>query len=181
MRILVMMILVGLLSGCNPESETNETETQNQVGSHETEVEVKVPKKVIGIGGIFFKSKDPEKIKEWYQKNLGLKTDKYGTMFEFRNADDPEQIGYLQWSPFSDKTEYFEPSKKEFMINYRVENLENLLEELAKEGVEIIGEMETYEYGKFAHIMDPEGNKIELWEPIDAAFTKENEDKETTD
>ena len=171
-----MVILVGLLSWCNAESETNNTETE-----HETEVEVKVPKKVIGIGGIFFKSKDPAKIKEWYQKNLGLKTDEYGTMFEFRDVDDPEHKGYLQWSPFSDKTEYFEPSQKEFMINYRVENLESLLKELSKEGVEIIGEMETYEYGKFAHIMDPEGNKIELWEPIDAVFTKQNEDTATAE
>lgn len=181
MKILVLVILAGLLSGCNPDTETKETETKSKVGSTETEAEVKVPKKVIGIGGIFFKSKDPKKIKEWYQKNLGLKTDEYGTMFESRNVDDPEQKNYLQWSPFSDKTEYFEPSQKEFMINYRVENLESLLEELAKDGVEVIGEMETYEYGKFAHIMDPEGNKLELWEPIDAVFTEQKENTATTE
>ena len=122
-------------------------------------------KKVTGIGGIFFKCKDPQKMKEWYSKNLGLKTDEYGSMFMSRNIDKPDQKEYLQWSPFSDSTNYFEPSKKEFMINYCVENLEALLEELKKEGVTIVDKVETYEYGKFVHIMDPEGNKIELWEP----------------
>ena len=92
-------------------------------------------KKVTGIGGIFFKCKDPEKMKEWYSKNLGFKTDEYGTMFMSRNIDKPDQKEYLQWSPFSDTTNYFEPSQKEFMINYCVENLEALLEELKKEGV----------------------------------------------
>jgi len=125
------------------------------------------PKRVTGIGGIFFKANDPEAIKAWYAKHLGLATDESGSMFEFRSADEPEKKGYLQWSPFSRKTKYFEPSSKDFMINYRVENLEKLLDELKEEGVQIVGEMETYEYGKFAHILDPEGNKIELWEPVD--------------
>jgi predicted enzyme related to lactoylglutathione lyase len=136
-------------------------------------------KKVTGIGGIFFKTKDPEKMRAWYQKNLGLVTNEYGSLFEFRSTDEPERKGYLQWSPFSENTKYFEPSQKEFMINYRVENLEKLLEELAKEGVEIVGEIESYDYGKFAHIMDPEGNKIELWEPVDSVFTKLCEGKTT--
>ena len=122
-------------------------------------------KKVTGIGGIFFKCKDPQKMKEWYSKNLGFKTDEYGAMFMSRNIDKPDQKEYLQWSPFSDTTNYFEPSQKEFMINYCVENLEALLEELKKEGITIVDKVETYEYGKFVHIMDPEGNKIELWEP----------------
>jgi len=128
-------------------------------------------KKVTGIGGIFFKTKDPEILKAWYQKNLGLVTNEYGSVFEFRSTDEPDYKGYLVWSPFTEDTKYFDPSTKEFMINYRVENLEDLLEELRKEGVEIIGEIEKYEYGKFAHIVDPEGNKIELWEPVDSVFT----------
>lgn len=135
--------------------------------------------RVTGIGGIFFKTEDPAKIKEWYANNLGLKTDEYGSLFEFRKADAPEEKAYLQWSPFSDKTKYFEPSQKQFMINYRVENIEALVEELKKNGVTVVDSIETYEYGKFVHILDPENNKIELWEPIDSEFTKTNEGKTT--
>ena len=131
----------------------------------------KKSKKVTGIGGVFFKCKDPEQMKDWYNKHLGLVTNEYGSLFEFRSTDEPDKKGYLQWGPFTDKTTYFEPSKKEFMINYRVENLAGLLEEFKNEGVEIIGEMEEFEYGKFAWIVDPEGNKLELWEPIDRVFT----------
>ena len=133
---------------------------------------MKKVKRVTGIGGIFFKSKDPEKMKQWYQKHLGLVTNEYGSLFEFRSTDKPKKKGYLQWSPFSNKTTYFDPSPKDFMINYRVANLVVLLDELKKEGVQIVGELEEYEYGKFAHIVDLEGNKIELWEPVDSAFTK---------
>jgi len=128
-------------------------------------------KKVTGIGGIFFKSDDPEKIKTWYQKNLGLVIDAYGSSFEFRNANNPVEINHLQWSPFKSDTKYFDPSKKEFMINYRVDNLELLVAELKKDGVTICDEIETFDYGKFIHILDPDGNKIELWEPVDQVFT----------
>jgi len=127
-------------------------------------------KKVTGIGGIFFKCQDPKAIKEWYHKNLGLETDQYGAMFAFRKLEEPKEKAYLQWSPFAENTEYFQPSEKQFMINYRVDNLEALLVELEQAGVTIIGEMQTFDYGKFAHILDPEGNKIELWEPVDTAF-----------
>jgi predicted enzyme related to lactoylglutathione lyase len=129
-------------------------------------------KKVTGIGGIFFKCKDPEKVKEWYSKHLGMNTDKYGTNFEWRQADDPSKYGFTQWSPFSASTTYFEPSDKDFMINYRVQNLEVLVNELKKEGVTIVDNIETYEYGKFLHILDNEGNKIELWEPVDTEYNK---------
>lgn len=128
-------------------------------------------KKVTGIGGIFFKSDDPEKIKAWYQKNLGLVIDVYGSSFESRNTNNPDKINYLQWSPFKSDTKYFEPSKKEFMINYRVDNLELLIAELKKDGVTICDAIETFDYGKFIHILDPDGNKIELWEPVDKVFT----------
>lgn len=129
-------------------------------------------KKVTGIGGIFFKCKDPEKVKEWYSKNLGLKTDEYGTSFEWRQGENPDKKGFTQWSPFSETTKYIEPSTKDFMINYRVENIEALVEELKKDGVKVLDEIETYDYGKFVHIMDPEGNKIELWEPVDVKYDK---------
>ena len=123
-------------------------------------------KKVTGIGGIFFKCNDPEKMRNWYAQNLGLKADKYGTIFEFRNMDRPEEVNQLVWNPFAAETKYFEPSTNEFMINYRVENLEALAVELKQSGVTICDEIQTFEYGKFLHIMDPEGHKIELWEPV---------------
>jgi predicted enzyme related to lactoylglutathione lyase len=129
-------------------------------------------KRVTGIGGIFFKCKDPKKMNDWYKTHLGLNTNQYGTVFEWRQAADPVKKGYSQWSPFSEKTTYFEPSTKEFMINYRVENLEALVEELKKEGVTVTDTIESFDYGKFVHIMDIEGNKIELWEPDDVEFEK---------
>ncbi|HEX2896484.1 MAG TPA: VOC family protein [candidate division Zixibacteria bacterium] len=129
-------------------------------------------KRVTGIGGIFFKCQDPQKVREWYQTHLGLETNQYGSVFEWRQADDSTKKGFSQWSPFKETTKYFEPSTKEFMINYRVENLEALVEELKKEGVTVTDTIETVDYGKFVHIMDIEGNKIELWEPNDIEFEK---------
>lgn len=126
--------------------------------------------KVTGIGGIFFKCKDPEQIRNWYSEKLGLKTDQYGTSFEWRQSQNPDQKGFTVWGPFSESTEYFKPSEKEFMINLRVDNLKEMLEELKEQGVEIIGEIEEYEYGLFAHIVDPEGTKIELWEAFDEEY-----------
>ena len=122
-------------------------------------------KKVTGIGGVFFKCKDPEKMRAWYQQHLGLDTNPYGATFEWYEDEKGTRQGQTQWSPFAETTKYFEPSTKEFMINYRVENLVELVEELKKEGVTIVDQIETFEYGKFVHIMDAEGNKIELWEP----------------
>jgi len=129
-------------------------------------------KKVTGIGGIFFKCKDPKKLKEWYQTNLGLITDKYGAVFEWRQGADTTKKGFTQWSPFNEKTKYFEPSTKDFMINYRVENMEALVAELKKNGVTVVDTIETVEYGKFVHILDIEGNKLELWEPNDIEYEK---------
>ena len=122
-------------------------------------------KKVTGIGGIFFKCKDPVKMKEWYKTHLGLDTNDYGATFEWKEASDPTKEGSTTWSPFSETTKYFEPSSKDFMINYRVENLEGLVEDLKKEGVTIVDKIESYDYGKFVHIVDTEGNKVQLWEP----------------
>lgn len=128
--------------------------------------------KVTGIGGIFFMTKDPKETKEWYGKNLGLAIDDYGSPFEFRNANRPDEINYLIWSPFKKGTDYFSPSEKEFMINYRVQNIEGLMKKLQDNGVTILDKMEVYEYGKFVHIMDGDGNKIELWEPVDSVLTQ---------
>jgi len=123
-------------------------------------------KKVTGIGGVFFKAKDPNAVNEWYKKHLGFETTPYGTSFEWMDKEDPSKKGTTQWNPFKETTKYFEPSGKDFMINYRVDNLEALVEELKKEGVTICDSIETYDYGKFVHIMDLEGNKIQLWEPM---------------
>ncbi len=136
-------------------------------------------KRVTGIGGIFFKCEDPAAVREWYATHLGFNTDQYGTSFEWRHAEKPERKGHTVWSTFPMDTNYFAPSGKDFMINLRVENLEWLLAELKKEGIEQIGEMQVYEYGKFAHITDPEGNKIELWEPNDDEYEKMVEDNVT--
>lgn len=135
--------------------------------------------KVTGIGGIFFKSKNPQETTKWYADNLGFKTDEYGAGFKGRDFDEPGKETHLQWSVFSDTTKYMEPSQKEFMINYRVENMEELVEELRANGVTICDEIETFDYGKFIHILDNDGNKIELWEPVDSVFTEMNEEKTT--
>lgn len=128
-------------------------------------------KRVTGIGGMFFKSEDPDGQKEWYKKHLGLPTDQYGWTFWWR--DEHGNKCTTQWSPMSADTTYFKPSTKPFMFNFRVDNLVKLLKVLEQEGVTIVGEMEEYNYGKFGWILDPEGNKIELWEPVDSVFEKD--------
>lgn len=124
--------------------------------------------RVTGIGGLFFKTNDPQKTKDWYQKHLGFNTDQWGCTFWWKNKEGEDAS--TQWSPFPSDTQYFKPSQKDFMFNYRVENLEELLAVLKEEGVTIVGKMEEYDYGKFGWILDGDGNKIELWEPKDAAF-----------
>ena len=120
-------------------------------------------KRVTGIGGIFFKCQDPAKMKEWYKTHLGFDVTDYGVQFSWKQ-DDPAVEGYTLWSPFADKTKYFEPSTKDFMINYRVHDLEALVAALKEEGVTVLDNIESYDYGKFVHILDLEGNKLELWE-----------------
>lgn len=124
--------------------------------------------RVTGIGGFFFKSKNSKELLNWYAQHLGFDTNDYGCSFVWKDENGNDCI--TQWSPFQEDTNYFAPSKKEFMQNFRVQNLEKLIADLKKEGVTIVGEMETYSYGKFAWILDPEENKIELWEPIDKVF-----------
>lgn len=166
-----ILLLIILTAGCY-------TVSNNNTGAKNTKEFIMndTTPKVTGIGGIFFKCQNPKETKEWYNKNLGLATNEYGSTFEFRNANKPEAINYLMWSPFNEKTKYFAPSEKEFMINYRVQNLEGLVNKLRENGVTIVDSMEVVEYGKFIHIMDNDGNKIELWEPAD----NENIDGPTT-
>jgi len=129
-------------------------------------------KRVTSVGGIFFKCKDPQKMRDWYSRHLGLQTDKYGTNFEWYQGSDSTKKGFTQWSPFKETTKYFEPSTKDFMINYRVENILWLVDQFKKEGVTIVDTVQVFEYGKFVHIMDVEGNKIEIWEPNDVKYEK---------
>ena len=130
-------------------------------------------KKVTGLGGVFFKCDNPQLMNEWYAKNLGLPTSEYGATFEWSEADDPSKKGSTSWSTFPQDTKYFNPSAKPFMINYRVENIVSLVEELRKDNVTIIDEIAEYDYGKFVHILDPEGNIIELWEPVEESDQNE--------
>ena len=139
----------------------NENQNQPNNGTADT------TPKVLGIGGVFFFSDNTKEIKEWYSKHLGFDVNAWGTVsFDYRDVNNPEVIIPLQWSPFKKDSDYFAPSKKEFMVNYRVQNIEGLVSKLKAEGVTIVDEIATYEgMGKFVHIMDAEGNKIELWEP----------------
>lgn len=172
-KISYLLLLILVITGCN--FIKNEDKTANnqtlKIKTNTTHMNDTTPK-VTRIGGIFFRSKDPNKVKEWYGENLGLAITEYGSPFEFRNANRPDEINYLNWSPFNENTKYFDPSEKEFMINYRVQNIKGLVRNLKANGVTILDEIEEYEYGKFVHIMDLEGNKIELWEPIDSVFTE---------
>lgn len=164
MKYIKLLLIIIFIISFTGFAQSNPSDTGNQIG------------RVTGIGGIFFKAENPENIKQWYYKNLGLVPNDYGSMFEFSESDSKE-IAYLQWSPFNSSTKYFEPSEKNFMINYRVVNIENLVEQLKANGVTIVDTITTYDYGKFVHIMDPKGNKIELWEPNDTPFQKLYEGK----
>jgi predicted enzyme related to lactoylglutathione lyase len=128
-------------------------------------------KRVTGLGGVFFKCDDPAKVKSWYEKHLGMKGDQWGFAFQWKELDKPDApAATTAWSPFKKDSAYFSPSEKPYMFNYRVENLTELLKVLKEEGVQIVGEIQELPYGKFGWIMDPEGNKIELWEPKDGGF-----------
>ena len=179
MKLYYLPVLTILLFSCKTEEQQSEAsndieKTKNTETANSTDM-----KRVTGVGGIFFKVEDPEETRNWYKDHLGLKTNEYGSLFEFREGANPDQKGYLQWSPFSESTKYFEPSAKEYMINFRVQNIEKLVELLKEEGVQVLDEIEEYEYGKFVHILDPNGLKLELWEPVDSVFTEMNEGNTT--
>ena len=162
--ITVSIVLLLMLSNCTATHKTVQTmETPPNDTTQDT------TPKVTGIGGVFFYAEDPKATKEWYAKNLGIEVNAWGAVFESRDKQNPEEIQSTAWNPFKQGDAYFSPSKKEFMINYRVQHIEALVKKLKANGVTVLDEIATYEYGKFVHIMDAEGTKIELWEPtVDA-------------
>jgi len=123
-----------------------------------------------GIGGIFFKTPDPEKTKQWYHEHMDMITDQWGAPFAFRKHSKPDEVAFLQWSPMIASTDYLSPSNVDFMVNYRVEHIEDLVAQLKAKGVTICDDITTYDYGKFVHVLDGDGRKIELWEPVDKVF-----------
>ena len=127
---------------------------------------------VIGLGGFFFKSEDPEKLRKWYSDHLGIDGAEQGTSFEWRKVDDPNEPGFTVWHAFGKTDDYFDIGTQEYMINYRVNDLNALLAELRKKQVTIVGGPETYEYGTFAWILDLEGRKIELWQADDKVYDR---------
>ena len=176
-RLILTISVATIFIGCNRTSETSKKsdnmDKQKKEAINTASVKDTTPK-VTGIGGIFFYSDDEKKTKEWYTKNLGIEINDWGSSsFESRNINRPDEINSLQWKPFKKGDEYFAPSKKDFMINYQVQNLEGLVKKLKENGVTILDSIATYDFGKFIHIMDSEGNKIELWEPVNADKVKE--------
>lgn len=126
--------------------------------------------KVIGIGGIFLKFRDPNIMNRWYEEVLGMTPNDYGVLFAFNTS---LERGYLQLGTFPNDSDYFGASEQRVMLNFRVNDMDKMLERLKQFNVPILNEVQTYEYGKFLHISDPEGNRIELWEAIDTAFDQE--------
>ena len=155
------------LASCNSNTEkTNDMADKNDQTEKPASKSDNTPK-VTGVGGIFFYSDNPEETQKWYAENLGIETNDWGSsIFDSRDVENPDVINSLQWKAFKKGDEYFSPSKKEFMINYQVQNIEGLVENLKKNGVTILDSIATYDYGKFVHILDKDDNKIELWEPI---------------
>lgn len=149
------------VEGETPEGE----EPAREAGVAGAEVEAEVT----GLGGIFFKSEDPMGLSSWYRSRLGVGSANGTFVFTWLHADDPQEVGYTVWGVFPDSTGYFDPGEAPFMVNFRVTNLAGLLESLREQGVDIVGEVEEHPNGRFAWILDPEGRKIELWEPLPSA------------
>jgi predicted enzyme related to lactoylglutathione lyase len=121
---------------------------------------------VTGLGGVFFKTNDPERLRVWYREQLGLEWNEHGVVaFRWRDEEHPEQVGTTIVSPFAADTDYFGPGSAAFMLNFRVDDLDGLLIRLRAEGVTVDKPVEEYEYGRFAWITDPDGRRVELWEP----------------
>ena len=162
---MLLMLCLGVALGFSKKTN-NINASKNRADNSASTVDT--TPKATGIGGIFFFSDNPKETQEWYAKNLGLEINKWGaSSFEFRNVNKPEEIGSLQWKPFKNGSNYFSPSKKDFMIDYRVQNIEGIVDKIKENGGTIVDTISSYEFGKFVHIMDAEGNKIELWEPVD--------------
>jgi len=163
----IALIFISCNLTSNANKKTTKMDKQKNEATNPASTNDTTPK-VTGIGGIFFYSDNLKETKEWYTKNLGIEINEWGSSgFESRNINKPDEINSLQWKPFKKGDDYFSPSKKDFMINYLVQNIEGLVKKLRENGVTILDSIETYDFGKFIHIMDTEGNKIELWEPAD--------------
>ena len=141
------------------------TMAQNQTPATTANAETKSPGRVLGIGGIFFKTADQAKTRDWYAKHLGLVDKGGGAMLPWREHDDPQKEHVTVWSTFPANTNYFGPGQATFMVNYIVDDIDAILERLQKEGVKIDPKRMNEAYGRFAWIYDADGNKIELWEP----------------
>lgn len=124
---------------------------------------------ITGLGGVFLKSKDPKKMNQWYSEQLKMNMTDYGASFRFVD-ERTQKKAVAQFSFFSQDTTYMDPSEKEAMLNFRVRDIEEFVAVLKDQGVEVLDEIQSFDYGKFVHILDPEGNKIELWEPVDSGF-----------
>lgn len=162
-RLIFTLSIITILIGCDSTTK-RPIDIEKQAENSSSPIDT-IPK-VTGIGGIFFYSNNPQKTNEWYSKNLGIEINDWGaSSFDSRNLNRPEEINTLQWKAFEKGDEYFSPSKKDFMINYQVQNIEGLVIKLQENGVTILDSIEAFDYGKFVHILDAEGNKIELWEP----------------
>lgn len=127
--------------------------------------------KATGIGGIFIRCKDEATMKKWYKDALGLDTNDYGVLFTFNSGK--RRAGHLQLGTFPIHSDYFGNEMQQYMLNFRVDNLHELVKHLKKMKVEIVDDIQSYDYGKFVHIIDPDGNRVELWEPTDVGFEDE--------
>ncbi len=168
-KILIAIFVITLVRCSETSTSIKEKmmEKENKT-NHEPSLKNDTTPKVTGIGGIFFYSNNPQETNDWYTKNLGIEMNDWGaSSFESRDIDHPDKINALQWKSFKSGDEYFSPSKKGFMINYQVQNIEGLVKKLKENGVTVLDSIATYDYGQFVHIMDNDGNKIELWEPTD--------------
>lgn len=166
-RFFIPISILSLLVSCDSAQEEAVIAEENRSQADSVVVQVDTLPRVTGVGGIFFYSDDPAKTNEWYTKNLGIEINDWGSSsFDSRDLNNPDQINSLQWKAFQNGDEYFAPSSKDFMINYQVQHIEALINKLKENGVVLIDSLETYDYGKFIHIMDSDGNKIELWEPM---------------
>jgi len=163
-RLIITISIAAAVASCSPANKMTKNMEDQTKETTSAKADDATPK-VTGVGGIFFFSDNPEATRKWYSENLGLETNDFGSSFESRDINKPDQVNILQWSPFKKGSSYFEPSKKEFMINYRVQHIEKLVDQLRENGTTILDSIASYDYGKFVHILDPEGNKIELWEP----------------
>lgn len=164
-KIYASIIAVAILSSCKITPKKH-SENETKIAVNDTIVLDTITPMITGIGGIFFYSENPEEMKDWYKNNLGLKLNDWGSAsFDSRSINNPNKMAEMQWSLFNKKSDYFAPSKKEFMINYTVQNIEGLVVQIQKNGGTLLDSIQSYDYGKFVHLMDNEGNKIELWEP----------------